>query len=55
MTDLASNDHGKHLAGREHYQRLLNEKFDWNKENLSVNNPIIGTNPQIDEESVRKT
>ena len=40
------------MAWKEHYQRLLNEEFEWNKENVSVNNPIIGTHPQINEESV---
>lgn len=52
--DLATTDHGKHLAWKEHYQGLLNEKFEWCKENLSANNPIIGPHPQIHEESVRK-
>ena len=52
--DLATSDLGKHLAWKEHYQRLLNEEFEWNKEDLGVSNPIIGPHPQIDEESVRK-
>ena len=52
--DLATSDHGKHLAWNEHCQRVINEEFEWNKENLSVNNPVIGPHPQIDEESVRK-
>ena len=52
--DLAISDHRKHLAWKELYQILLNEEFEWNKENLSVNNHIIGPHPQIDEESVRK-
>ena len=53
-TDLATIDHEKHLAWKEHYRRLLNEEFEWNKNYLSVNNPIMGPHPQIDEESVRK-
>ena len=42
------------MAYKEYYQRLLNEEFECNKENLIINNPIIGLHPQIDEESVRK-
>ena len=30
-SDLATNDHGKHLAWKEHCQRLLNEEFEWNQ------------------------
>ena len=34
---------------KEHYQRLLNEEFEWDKVNLSVNEPIIESQPQIDQ------
>ena len=34
---------------KEHYQRLLNEEFEWDKVNLSVNEPIIEPQPQIDQ------
>lgn len=54
-SDLATSNQGKHLAWKEHYQKLLKEEFDWNKDNFSVNSSIIGPHPQIDEESVRKT
>ena len=43
------------MAWKEHYQKLLNEEFERNKENLSRSNPIIGPHPQINEESVHKT
>ena len=43
--DLAISDHRKHLAWKEHHHRLLNEEFEWNKDNLSVNNPIIRPHP----------
>ena len=53
-TDLTTSDHGKHLVWKEHYQRLLNEEFEWNKKNVSVKNPIVEPHLQTDEESVRK-
>ena len=52
--DLATSDPGKHLSWKEDCQRLLNDKLEWNKDTVSVNNPIIGSHPQIDTESVRK-
>ena len=52
--DLATSDHGKHLSWKEDCQRLLNDKLEWNKDTVSVNNPIIGSYPQIDTEFVRK-
>lgn len=52
--DLVTSDHGNHLAWKEHYQRLLNQGFEWNKEKLSANNTFIGPYPPIDDESVRK-
>ena len=51
--ELAVTDTEKHLAWKEHYQRLLNEEFPWDKEGLEVDEPIIGPRPQIDKESVR--
>ena len=39
--DVPTSDYGKLLAWKEHYQRLLNEEYEWNKENMSVNNSII--------------
>ena len=34
---LATSDQEKHLAWKEHYQRLLSEELEWDKANLSVN------------------
>ena len=31
---LATSDREKHLAWKEHYQRPLNAKFEWDKVNL---------------------
>ena len=42
------------MAWKEHCQSLLYEKFEWKKENLKVDNTIIGPHPQVNEESVRK-
>ena len=33
---------------------MLYEEFEWKKENLKVDNTIIGPHPQVNEESVRK-
>lgn len=52
--DLVTSDHGNHLAWKEHYQRLLSQEFEWNKQKLSASNPFIGPYPPIDKESVRK-
>ena len=54
-SDLATSDQEKHLAWKEHYQKLLKEEFDWDKDNFSVNSSIIGPRPQIGDKSVRKT
>ena len=51
---LATSEKDKHQAWQEHYERLLNEEFDWDKDNLIVNDPMIGPPPEIDEESVRQ-
>ena len=52
--NLATSDQEKHLAWKEHYERLLNEEFDWDKDNLIVNDPIVGPQPQIDKMTVKK-
>ena len=44
----AISNQGKHLARKEHKQRLLNKTFEWDKANLSVNELSIGPQPQID-------
>ena len=40
----------KCLAWKEHYERLLNEQFPWDKENLVLEDPVIGHHLQIDKE-----
>ena len=53
--DWATSDYRKHSAWKEHYQIFLNEEFEWKNENLSLNNPIIEPQLQIEKVSVRKT
>ena len=52
--DLAVTDHEKLLAWQEHYERLLNEEFDWNKKSLALNDPTIGPRPKIEVDTVRR-
>ena len=52
---LATSERDKHLAWQEHYERLLNEEFDWDKDNLVFNEPVLGPPPEIDEDSVRQS
>ena len=46
-------DAEKHLTWKKHYERLLNEEFPLNKENLVLEDPVVGLQPQIDKESVK--
>ena len=39
---------GKHLTQKEHYERLLNEEFPGNKENLILEDLVTGPQLQID-------
>ena len=50
---LATSDKDKHKAWQGHYQRLLNEEFDWDKESLILNDPTIGPCPEIDIKDVK--
>ena len=52
--DLAFTDYEKLLAWQEHYERLLNEEFDRNKESLALNDPTIGQRPKIEVDTVRR-
>ena len=52
--DLAVTDHEKLLAWQKHYERLLDEEFDWNKESLTLNDPTIGPRPKIEVDAVRR-
>ena len=51
--ELAVTDDEKHLAWKEHYQRLLNEEFPRERDDLVYDEPIIGPRPQIEKESGR--
>ena len=51
---LATSDQEKHLAWKEHCQRMLNEEFEWDKGNLSISKPSI-EQLQIDKESAKNT
>ena len=50
---LATSDKDKHNAWQEHYQRLLNEEFDWEKESLMLDDPTIGPCPEITTKEVK--
>ena len=50
--DLTVTDHEKLFAWQEHYERLLNEEFDLNKESLALNDPTIGPRPKIEVDTV---
>ena len=39
---------------QKHYERLLNEEFDWNKESLALNDPTMGPRPKIEVDTVRR-
>ena len=50
---LATTDTEKLSAWLEHYKRLLNEEFEWDKENLGNIDPKIGPNPLISTQDVQ--
>ena len=50
---LVFNDAEKLKAWKEHYQRLLNEDFSWDSNNLDVGVPKEGPAPWINKEVVR--
>ena len=52
--DLAVTNHENLLAWQEHYERLLNEEFDWNEESLASNDPTIEPRPKIEVDTVRR-
>ena len=51
--ELALTDAEKHLVWKEHYERFLDEEFPRNRENLILEDAVIGPQPQIDKESVK--
>ena len=40
------------MAG--HYERLLNEEFDWNKKSLPINDPIVGPRLKLEVDTVKR-
>ena len=45
--ELALTNAEKHLAWKDHYERLLNEEFPRDTENLVIEDSVIGTHSQI--------
>ena len=39
--NLSFNNEAKNVAWKQHYERLLNEEFSWNPEDLTVD-PVVG-------------
>ena len=50
---LAFEDSEKHAAWKEYYEKLLNEEFGWDRENLVLGQPVEGPPPQIQKEWVK--
>ena len=48
-----SFDEAKKVACKQHYERLLNEEFSWNPEDLTAD-PVVGPPIHIDVEMVVK-
>ena len=42
------------LKGQQHYERFLNEEFNWDEDSLVFDEPNIGHRPEIDSESVKR-
>lgn len=49
---LAFTDNAKKKAWKAHYQRLLNEEFEWNKDSLTQVDPVHGPAIRIEKEMV---
>ena len=47
------NNEAKKVAWKQHYERLLNEEFSWNPEDLTAD-PVVGPLIHIDVEMVVK-
>ena len=45
----------KKKAWKQHYERLLNVKCPWSKEDLSVADPVLGPPTLVTREMVEKT
>ena len=50
--NIAYDDDAKLKAWKEHYERLLNEEFDWDESSLSDTDPVEGPPFQITEDMV---
>ena len=53
--NLAVTDQEKLLAWQEHYERLLNEEFDWKKKSSEINDPTIRPRPKIQVKAVKRS
>ena len=51
--NLSFDNEAKKVAWKQHYERLLNEEFSWNPEDLTAD-PVVGPPIHIDVEMVLK-
>ena len=51
---IVFDNDGLKKAWREHYERLLNVEFEWDREGLDMPDPVLGPWPLVKEETVRK-
>ena len=51
--NLSFDNEAKKVAWKQHYERILNEEFSWNPEDLTAD-PVIGPPIHIDVEMVVK-
>ena len=51
--NLSFDNEAKKVAWKQHYERLLNEEFSWNPEDLTAD-PVVGPPIHIDVEMVVK-
>ena len=51
--NLSFDNEAKKVAWKQHYERLLNEEFSWNPEDLTAD-PVLGSPIHIDVEMVVK-
>ena len=49
--NLSFDNEAKKVAWKQHYERLLNEEFSWNPEDLTAD-PVVGPPIHIDVEMV---
>ena len=52
--EMSMSDDSKQKAWLEHYQRLLNAKFDWDPNHLSDESPVEGLPIPITIDMVKK-